>query len=150
MFKHRECGGTVLANLGRQLKIVSPGCRVSLDGILPGVMEIRQIDIMFCGYVCLKCSKEFNEDEFEELEVECFACSEYKPVSETIVTDSIPMLCEHCLDVISGEEDPSNDNEKRVKNLLSLPKEFKRDTLINIMRKPVDMSNNSNNGRRLR
>ena len=140
-FKHRDCGGPVLANLARQLKLVSPGLAVTLDGIRPGVLEIQEINSGFCGYICLKCEHEIQEDEFENLLSYCFSCGHDRPVSEIVVTDVVPLVCKDCLKVLTGESEAETETMKRVQKLINIPDKFKQEILLEVMKKPVKLTN---------
>ena len=137
MLRHKDCHGTVVAIL--PIRLVSPGLRLTTNGIQSGVAEHR---VLKCDqtYSCLNCGKEFKgEQDFEEIEEMCSVCTEHKLVKEILITP-YGAFCTECYPHICKESTYVDDEYfTKVKEILNVSNRTQKVPLSKLMLQSISV-----------
>jgi len=138
MLRHKDCGGNVIISASDTIKLVSPGYKISVRGITPGALEITSVGAGKCGFLCTKCGEAFKES-IENIEGMCFACDTYQDLDHIRVTNHLSLVCQGCLDVLSGKAETDDPSLTRMKEVLYIPDSNNNSSisLKTVMMKPV-------------
>ena len=125
MLRHKgKCKGAVTVNLGNLFEIVSPGISITTAGIKIGTAEVRpKRGTNLLALSCQKCGENFSESVELPIECQCFICKNYRSVSEILVSQNIPPVCDSCLKVLTRKAEPTNDKIRTVASFIVLPGE---------------------------
>lgn len=123
-----KCGGSLVIDLSRSLKLIAPSFSLTPDGVRNLVIDLRREKGEIApSYYCTSCSAVYDEKTIKDCVTTCRMCQEEKPISSMFVTSYVSPICDEC---VEGAKSGTN---SKIADVFSTPKNFRTHPLIAVL-----------------
>lgn len=133
--KHQKCGGNIFIDISPLLSFTTPSMSFTPEGLVLGVLEFsfKNSSTRNVLYHCEKCGNDISHEDTSKVTVECSVCYKEHSIAKTFTSFSIPVICEHCVEIVTGRAEPTTEQQRKVAKFLNFGSESKFMPFENIL-----------------
>lgn len=144
-FNHINCGGAIVLDMSKHLKLIAPTFSLGESGISQLVVDVHQCDDIRNSrkvdphWQCASCLQDISKEKAgDSLCMVCQVCSHQKSVNECFFNEYLSGVCESCVKAL--KEESSEKTSERIadfKSAFNFNFKTKFTPMLEVISKPI-------------